>query len=288
MSSEHMDSYDFSVTITNPHSFKDLVRGFSSLLVNAPFQFIHGQEHDSFSGIKVCCIDKTNTVFVDAQYKAHVKGISLSGCPETLILNVKTLLSIMKKVSNNCVCYLKKKHDQDKIHIVYEDNTGYHHFFIKTETSMSHTLEFTKPSIDFSMDFKVNLLKSFIRTSKTLGSDHVSIEILQSKHNDSRMYIKFSFNTPNLESGGIRIFKTSTNFKSITMTKDVSYSEVNTLYKSQFRNSYLDMILKTLDKDSTISIGLRDKSPLLIRYDQGLDDTFTQFIVASYETSSSS
>lgn len=274
------DEFQFSVTITNPHSFKDMVRGFSHLLISAPFQFVYGNDLD-FTGMKVCCIDRTNTCFIDAQYKAHIRGRFDSKGVDTLNLNVKILLSIMKKVSSNCVCYLKKKHEDDKLHITYEDATGYHTFFIKSDTNIHPSLEFTKPSIDYSMDFKVNLLKNFVRTSKTLGSDAITIQILSSKKDQDNIFIKFFFASMNSECGGSRVFLTNSDFSTLTMHREVDRESVNILYSSSFRNSFLDMILKSVDKDATITVGLKRDSPLMLQHDQGIDDTFTRFILAS-------
>ena len=132
----------------------------------------------------------------------------------------------------------------------------------------------------FSIDFKVSLLKNFIRTAKSWNSDNINIRILRDVMCEDKIYVKFCFDSIT-GCGGSQIFVTNQTFDKIQTIGSFSHNmNIEEIYSGFFESTHLDNIIKSMEKDSLITLGMTNDNPLLIHYKHGLDDSFINMILS--------
>jgi hypothetical protein len=286
----------WKIVFPSPASFKNMIKIVAGVLSEANVQLV---KTEGFQGLLIESLHPSQVCLIIASYAQSIQcsaDVNLEAHKFKLQTNV--LKRFLDEMDLNNVVELFREVNSDDIVLKQVNDFG-----LRSQLYTIHTLadvdkSFNIRDIDsaIGVDLCVLTLKSFCKTSKELGANHVQILVKKWEHNDmEHMCLTLDADTGSacMMYEFYCVIKTDTVETSGNITESYCIRAVTDgsegtfegkefaeiVFDHKFSCEYLNCVLRNMDRDS-IHLCLSQNSPLIIKYSLGDDQSDIKVVVS--------
>ena len=286
----------WKIVFPSPSTFKNMIKIVAGVLCEANIQLIKNEE---FEGLLIESLHSSHVCLIIASYSQSIQ--CLESCvveQEKFKLKTDILRRMLDELEGNSV--LEMYREVGSADIILRQINDFGH---RSQLYTIHTLEDVDKSHNIKdiesaigVDLCVLTMKSFCKTSKDLGANHVQIMVKKWFHNDME-HMCLTLDSDSTSASITYDFycvikrdtvQTSANVSESYCIRAVTdgslgsfegkeFAEV--VFDHKFSCEYLNCVLRNMDRD-TIHMSLSQNSPLIIKYSLGDDQSDIKVVVS--------
>ena len=292
----HVKNMLWKIVFPTPSTFKNMIKIVAGVLCEANIQLI---KSDEFEGLLIESLHSSHVCLIIASYSQGIQcSPSLNVEQQKFKLKTDKLKRMLDELDVNNILEMYREVDSDDIVLRQVDDLG-----SRAQTYTLHTLADVDKSHNIKniesaigVDLCVMTMKSFCKTSKDLGANHVQILVKKWEHNDMEHMclvldsdstdgsIKYEFycviKRDTVETKGN--VSESYCIRAVTDGTVGSFEgkeNAETVFDHKFSCEYMNCVLRNMERD-TIHMSLSQNSPLIIKYSLGDDQSDIKVVVS--------
>jgi hypothetical protein len=286
----------WKIVFPTPNTFKNMIKIVAGVLCEANIQLI---KSDEFEGLLIESLHSSHVCLIIASYAQNIQ------CDESLMveqqkfkLKTDILKRLLDELDSNSVLEMYREVNSDDIILRQVNDYGLRSqkYTIHTlaEVDKSHNIKDIESAI--GVDLCVLTMKSFCKTSKDLGANHVQILVKKWEHNEME-HMCLTLDSDSTSASMMYEFYCVIKRDTVEVTGNVSESYciravtdgstgsfegkefAEVVFDHKFSCEYLNCVLRNMERD-TIHMSLSQNSPLIIKYSLGDDQSDIKVVVS--------
>ena len=288
---QKLDDMEFVCTFDQTNGLRTMIEVVGNILTRINLRLIK----DEATGRFFLCIDSIDPQHV-CMIQARLNCEKVTDLHETVDFCIDSnLLNLcLKGIPTHYSLDIMKRRDTADIHIrAYETLSNSHQMFFKIPTIVddSETMQLNDMSYKYTIEIDLGTLRQIVKMSTSLRASEIALSVKEPK-NDSQPISRTAFTI-----GASGDAQQEHTFFSATMQEDDEHNkviraatdasspegreneELVTTYTDAFSSSYLNLFLKSMERQ-IITMKLSKDKPLILHYELGADKSYICFVLA--------
>lgn len=290
----------WKIVFPSPASFKNMIKIVAGVLSEANIQLV---KTDEFQGLLIESLHPSQVCLIIASYAQSIHcSPSCNVEQQKFKLQTNVLKRFLDEMDMNNVVELYREVNSDDVILKQVNDFG-----LRSQLYTIHTLadvdkSFNIKDIDsaIGVDLCVLTLKSFCKTSKELGANHVQIVVKKWEH-EGMEHMCLTLDADSGSACMMYEFYCVIKRDTVEVTGNITESyciravtdgsegsfegkeNAEIVFDHKFSCEYLNCVLRNMDRDS-IHLCLSQNSPLIIKYSLGDDQSDIKVVVSPMNT----
>lgn len=286
----------WKIVFPSPNTFKNMIKIVAGVLCEANIQLIKSED---FEGLLIESLHTSHVCLIIASYSQSIqcsKNLNVEG--EKFKLKTDILKRMLDELDGNTVLEMYREVDSADIILRQENDFGLRSqiYTIHTlaEVDKSHNIKDIDSAI--GVDLCVLTMKSFCKTSKDLGANHVQI-LVKKWENKGMEHMCLTLDSDSTSASMKYEFYCVIKRDTVAISGNVSENyciravtdgsigsfegkeNAEVVFNHKFSCEYLNCVLRNMERD-TIHMSLSQNSPLIIKYSLGDDKSDIKVVVS--------
>ena len=282
---------DFTITISNPHSFKQLCEVISTVLLQTHFMPV---VTSAFTGIKVDMVDPSMVCMVNARFSCGI--VSKHQTIPRFCVRMKTLNTLLKQIGTQHILSIIKYTDgPDIILRAYDrtDETSNVEFILRTLDQERENFTLSNMNLKYTVEIELASFKSICKMCKDIKATTLNFSIMKDAETKDTYFtiraqadeagIHYMYRQPQEEvsPAGDKIVLNA--MKHMVECNPRRHSTLDTMYSEHFSTELLNLFMKSMEKQ-VLHMDLGPGGPMVLQYNLGAEKSYIRFILASKDT----